>query len=115
MTWELETPDAQSFGAEAWEREAAKCRAEGIDPPNRERFLTRSRDAGWEPFEPLHESLVEYVAARHQLENPVDWQDRSPPVRWPFGRWGFVRHERRVVRFLRQAESRSLKEFRARA
>ena len=40
-----DTPGAESFGDEAWEREAARCREEGLDEPDREEWMRESAEA----------------------------------------------------------------------
>lgn len=62
-----------------------------------------SRAAGWEPLEPLHEELLEYVAGWMSCDAP-DWGDWAPVIEWPWDRWELLRHCRVVVHHLHELD-----------
>lgn len=64
--------------------------------PDRGSYLARSRDAGWEPWDGLHEQVVAYVRLAASFEHPTDWRETSPDVEWPYGKWLFNAHRAAV-------------------
>lgn len=99
LEWLRETPGADSFGPEAWEREAARCREEGLCEPDREEWLRDSAEAGWAPLDPCHVELLAYERLRARIGDLAMEGPAGPPLEWPaaWGRWSLAEHRATIA------------------
>lgn len=107
LRWLRETPGADTHGPEAWEAEAARCRADGDEPPDRAAWLAASRDAGWEPLDDLHVDLLRYERLRASLGDAAVEGPCGPVVAWPagWGAWSLAEHRETIARHWDELEA----------
>jgi len=101
-----ETVGADTLTPEAWDAEAAKCRADGDPVPDRRSWIRNCVAEGWTPIDPRHLELIEYESMRSHLGDAAMDADSGPLVEWPaeWGAWSLVGHRRTIAHHFHELE-----------
>lgn len=114
LRWLREEPGADTYGPEAWQREALRCAQDGDPPPDRDEWMERSSAAGWAPLDALHEELLSFEAGRAALGDLAMDGSCGPVLEWPsgWGAWSLVEHRRAISAHWKELERIQLDEAR---